>query len=376
MSQGFDLRGLDEMFYAECDGFLNDAEGVLRTMPSAAELPMVYEVLKRSVHSIKGAALTLGFTGLGALATALDAAVGAGRDRGASLDWALYREGVAALRRVLERIRRGADKTVAADTALIARLDQAALALGNGAAPRVASFRLSSVAASSPVIFDAMLNDLKQRVDVRLLLAPWESPERVCRLAYPASTHDAEVRASCEKVAEPGSLVIEQDKGVETSPTAEAPRVAAMTYCVAFRVGVRRFAADAPSVEEIRIFDRLHPSPSDSARIRGMLDVGDVFVPVIDVLDCLRLGSSEIQPSSMYLVTRAAGERVAVVVDEVDEVLAVAPALIQPLNALLTSGPATAGLLGVLRWHGDALWVLDLPALLEQSCGAGHVDRR
>jgi chemotaxis signal transduction protein/HPt (histidine-containing phosphotransfer) domain-containing protein len=370
VSGGFDFDGLDQVFFAECEDYLRSAESVLRMENPASAGVDGLDDLRRCAHSIKGVSLTLGFTGLGALAAALDHCLAAMREEGELSDWSLLREGFTALRGNLAGLRDGAAKSLGGPPDLLRRLDLSRAV--DVAPPRRITFRLSATGAATPVLFDDMLADLKRIAEVTVLQSPWDSPSRECQVeSRPMSADHRALVEIIERVAEPGSVRIDDGGGRTVSSCGligeealASPPLSRTTACVAFSLGARKFAADAPGVEEVRIGDTVHAAVAAPAWVCGTIERDGVFVPVIDLQQCLKLGSGRFRPSSMQLISRVAGETVAVLVDEVEDVLSVEPSAIQPFSRLI-AGEQPGGMLGVLKRNGEALWVLDLPRVLE-----------
>lgn len=370
----FDLDELDQMFFAECDDFLRSAELVLELDDDTVAGPEGLEVLRRSAHSIKGGSLTLGFTGLGALATALDHYLECVQDGANGPSWTLLREAFAAVGVNLAALRDGAAKTFGGPADLLMRLESS-LAVGTPTAKRIV-FRLSATGAAAPVLFDDMLDDLGKQAEVTVVQAPWGVANRECRIETRSPLADRALFEIIERVAEPGSVSIDEGPclpavtpGASTKDEVESlPSAPRMAVCVAFSLASMKFAADAPGIEEIRTGDAVHPPLAGSAFVCGTIEIDGVFVPVIDLQQCLKLGRGKVRASSMQLVSRLAGEAVAVLVDDVEEVLTVAPDAIRPLAGVI-SHEVPSGVRGQLSQNGKAMWVIDLPRLLEACIG-------
>lgn len=377
MTGGFDLDDLDQMFFAECEDYLHSAESLLARYDSTGEDEEALDVLKRCAHSIKGASLTLGFTGLGALASALEQCLANFEKGCATANASIVREGFDAVRSSLAALRDGGPKSLGGPPDLLARL--ALQGAVDDPAPRTLVFRLSATGAATSVLFDDALDLLRARGRLSVLQTPWGTPGRECRLELYSTLADRAVIEIIERVAEPGSIIIEaggadippaEAASPPTTSSVESLRTNRVSACVAFSVGSRRFAADAPGIEEIRSGDTVYPPPSASAWVCGTIELDGVFVPVVDLQHCLKLGNGSIRPSSMQLVSRVAGEAVAVLVDDVEEVLRLDDAAVQPLAAVIGRA-LPVGVRGVLKRNGEALWVLDLPQLLEAWIEAG-----
>ncbi|MDV7392218.1 chemotaxis protein CheW, partial [Arthrospira platensis SPKY1] len=174
---------------------------------------------------------------------------------------------------------------------------------------------------------------------------PWDGPGRVCQLECCSASAERALIEVIERVAEPGSVSFEPSPAQDEWQDACVPmsgggwdaeiRLPSPAACVAFFLGSRRFAADAPGVEEIRFGDPIHPAPGGSALVCGTIEIDGDFVPVIDLQQCLGLGSGRVRKSSMQLISRLAGETVAVLVDDVEDIITIGPEAIQPVAGVL-----------------------------------------
>lgn len=130
-----------------------------------------------------------------------------------------------------------------------------------------------------------------------------------------------------------------------------------------FRVANELFAVDLASVEEAVEVPALHGVPTRERHLLGVIDWREQLLPVYSPLRVLGL---ECATDSVTLVVRAAGRLVGFAVDEVEDVLALAPTEIRPAPV---RGVAEPILRGLVRHEGVLVAVLDSAALV-QGCAA------
>lgn len=132
-----------------------------------------------------------------------------------------------------------------------------------------------------------------------------------------------------------------------------------------FRVGAEMFGIELESVEEALDVPALHRIPEMPENLLGLIPLRGALVPLYAPDTALGAGLQE--PASA-LVFHGGGRRLAIAVDDVDDVLTL------PLPALRDVPGTDAGdgvLAGVARRERDLIGVLDVEALLAQL-RAGH----
>jgi purine-binding chemotaxis protein CheW len=129
---------------------------------------------------------------------------------------------------------------------------------------------------------------------------------------------------------------------------------------VAFRVGPQEFALDILQVERILRYERPSPLPQAPAFLEGVVRYEGGAVPVVDLRKRLEL-PDPIREETRLMVLTLEDQRVAVVVDEVLEVMRVDSATITAptpvvrglaapyIAGIITRGERTIVLLQVLR---------------------------
>ncbi len=124
---------------------------------------------------------------------------------------------------------------------------------------------------------------------------------------------------------------------------------------VAFRVGSQEFALDILQVERILRYERPVPLPKAPAFLEGVVRYEEGAVPVLDLRKRLDL-PDPLREETRMMVLRLDDQRIAVVVDEVREVMRVDSTTITPPPPVVR-GLAAAYIAGIIA-RGDRTIVL------------------
>jgi purine-binding chemotaxis protein CheW len=118
---------------------------------------------------------------------------------------------------------------------------------------------------------------------------------------------------------------------------------------VAFRVGTQEFALEISQVERILRYERPAPLPKAPDFLEGVITYDGLPVPVVDMRKRLEL-PGPIDDQTRLMVLALEDQRVAVIVDEVREVLRVdsttiiaPPPIVRGLAAAYIAGLVTRG---------------------------------
>jgi purine-binding chemotaxis protein CheW len=109
---------------------------------------------------------------------------------------------------------------------------------------------------------------------------------------------------------------------------------------VTFRVGRQEFAFDILQVERILRYSPPSPLPKAPEFLEGVMPYGDAAVPVIDLRKRFEL-DAPIREETRLMVLEMENQRVAVLVDEVREVLRV------DATSIAAPGPVVSGLAAI-----------------------------
>lgn len=119
---------------------------------------------------------------------------------------------------------------------------------------------------------------------------------------------------------------------------APSPDDAPVQLC-AFRVGTEDYAVDIMRVREILRPQPVTPVPRAPAFVEGVFRLRGEVIPVVDVRRRFGLPVEPPTPKTRFLLVNVAGRRLALVVDEVCEVLRLRRGDIRPAPELAAPGP-------------------------------------
>jgi purine-binding chemotaxis protein CheW len=134
---------------------------------------------------------------------------------------------------------------------------------------------------------------------------------------------------------------------------------------VTFRVGRQEFAFDILQVERILRYSAPAPLPKAPQFLEGVMPYGEGAVPVIDLRKRFEL-DAPIQEETRLMVLELDGQRVAVLVDEVREVLRVDSTTISAPGPVV-SGLAAAYIAGIITRPGRTIIILNARKLLSST---------
>jgi len=134
---------------------------------------------------------------------------------------------------------------------------------------------------------------------------------------------------------------------------------------VTFRVGGQEFAFDILQVERILRYTTPSPLPKAPRFLEGVMPYGDGAVPVLDLRKRFELDAS-IRKETRLMVLELDTQRVAVLVDEVREVLRVDTTTITAPGPVV-SGLAAAYISGIITRPGRTIIILDARKLLSAT---------
>ena len=134
---------------------------------------------------------------------------------------------------------------------------------------------------------------------------------------------------------------------------------------VTFRVGRQEFAFDILQVERILRYSPPSPLPKAPQFLEGVMPYGETAVPVIDLRKRFEL-DAPIREETRVMVLELENQRVAVLVDEVREVLRVDSTTIAPPGPVV-SGLAAAYIAGIISQPERTIILLNARKLLSSS---------
>jgi purine-binding chemotaxis protein CheW len=134
---------------------------------------------------------------------------------------------------------------------------------------------------------------------------------------------------------------------------------------ITFDLGGQVLGADIMAIREIRAWSPTTPLPNVPDHVRGVVNLRGVVLPVID-LRC-RLGWGMTEPSARHviIVLSVADQMRGLIVDAVDDIVALRAEDMQPLPDVGGNATAAALLEGIATIDGRMVMVLKLDRLAE-----------
>jgi len=131
---------------------------------------------------------------------------------------------------------------------------------------------------------------------------------------------------------------------------------------VAFYLGGQRYAFPIECVREIQQIVEFSEVPEGCNGIVGMVNLRGLVIPAVDVRLLVGLEPREYTLETPMIIADVGGEKMALIVDEVQDVLVVPPDCLQEAPKL---HQLSALMIGVARLDDGLVSVLDIDRLLE-----------
>ena len=128
-----------------------------------------------------------------------------------------------------------------------------------------------------------------------------------------------------------------------------------------FRLDAQRYALDLSVVERIVPIVEFAPLPSAPDVVAGVVNVGGLIVPVLNIRQRLQLPGREIALSDLLIIANTSKRTVAIVVDTVLGILEIREDDVTPANAVL---PGIEYVEGVLKLPDGIVLIHDLDTFL------------
>lgn len=152
-----------------------------------------------------------------------------------------------------------------------------------------------------------------------------------------------------------------QDDRTETLDDSAGDTCLLVERAVAFFLAGQRYALPIERVNEIQQIVAFSDVPSGGSAVVGMVNLRGSVIPAIDVRRLVGLEPRDYTLETPMIITWTRGQTVALIVDEVQDVLELPDGCLQgapPLHAL------SAKMIGVCRMHDGLIYLLDVDLLL------------
>lgn len=129
-----------------------------------------------------------------------------------------------------------------------------------------------------------------------------------------------------------------------------------------FRIEAQRYALNLDAVERVIRAVAVTPVPETPAFVLGLINLAGQLLPVFSLRRCLGLADRPIRPEDQFVIARTSRLTVAVVVDEVQAMLALETTQQVAVEAALPEGDCRVQ--GLVKLQGDIILIYDLDKLI------------
>jgi len=137
--------------------------------------------------------------------------------------------------------------------------------------------------------------------------------------------------------------------------------VDAIERIVAFHLGGQRYGLPIERINEIQQIVAFSDVPAGGSSVVGMVNLRGTVIPAIDLRLLIGLEPRDYTLETPMIITRTCGQTVALIVDDVQDVLEMPEDCLQtapPMHAL------SAKMIGVCRMDDGLIYLLDVDRLL------------
>jgi len=130
---------------------------------------------------------------------------------------------------------------------------------------------------------------------------------------------------------------------------------------VAFHLGGQRYAFPIECVREIQQIVAFSEVPCGGTGIVGMVNLRGLVVPAVDIRKLVGLEPREFTLETPMIIADVSGEKMALIVDDVQDVFSLPPDCLQEAPAL---HQLSGLMLGVARLDDGLVYILDIERLV------------
>lgn len=201
-----------------------------------------------------------------------------------------------------------------------------------------------------------------EKVEVQEAVAVTETAEESSAPAEETSLQEEQMSENTETV--PVKIDDRPEAALTVAPEEETPaEVTSMVAdkMIAFHLGGQRYAVPLGVVQEIQQIVAFSEIPAAGGAVVGMVNLRGSVIPAIDMRYLIGLAAEEYTLETPMIICRAHGQLVALVVDEVEDVLSMPEGCMHPPPAMHN---LSSKLIGVCRMDTDLVYLLDVESLV------------
>jgi|GEM_PF-1182683 len=177
-----------------------------------------------------------------------------------------------------------------------------------------------------------------------------KADEEPVHVAVPHAEHDVAPEPEAEHVTTP-----------ETTPH---PRYLGIDRIVAFHLDTRRYALPIDQVQEIQQIVAFADMPDKDGVVLGMVNLRGQVIPAVDARMLLGMPPQEYSLETPMVICRIGDGLAALVVDDVDDVIALPEGCMQPAPKMHS---LASRMFGVCRLEHGVVFVLDAERVMESA---------
>ena len=155
---------------------------------------------------------------------------------------------------------------------------------------------------------------------------------------------------------------------VPLTDESRAAAVADLTRLIVFRMEGQRYALPIEAVQEIQQMVAVSEMPGSAGAVLGVINLRGQVIPAIAMRSLVGLSDREPGLDTPMVLTYTAHGLVALIVDEVEDVVEIDPVSVQAPSAV---HPLASRLLGVCRLDDGLVFLFDVDALVPAETVAG-----
>lgn len=186
--------------------------------------------------------------------------------------------------------------------------------------------------------------------------------------ADPAAAKD-DVTAAQDTAVEPVEAVVADEGDAMTAPADPGPaepepqidEALRISQMVAFHLGEQRYALPIGSVQEIQQIVAVSEAPATSHAVIGMVNLRGHVIPAIDLRSLIGMPKQEYRLDTPMIICRADDHLVALVVDDVEDVLDLQAGSLTPPPKLHS---LSEKMIGVVHLDTDLVFLLSVERLV------------
>lgn len=138
---------------------------------------------------------------------------------------------------------------------------------------------------------------------------------------------------------------------------------------ITFQLGEQILGIDIMAIREIRAWSPATPLPNVPAYVRGVVNLRGIVLPVLDLRHRLGWGATEPTARHVIIVVRAGEQLQGLIVDAVNDIVAINPDDIQPLPDVGDAG-GPSSLEGLATLDDRMITVVSLERLVDTATAA------